>query len=522
MARVTLKTDRLSRLMQSQDGTLEWVAESEDRLAFVVSRPIKSCDKQHDIDITTGVVPFIWARFPRHEHVYHGPDRQSRGTVYLNLLEPDSDTAAVIPEDTSDLFTVDLRMTSGMEERYTLPNGQVNTYACRSFELPSDQPYHIVSYEALLESFETTADVVHHMVMYSCDEDAATPEPQECGSMASMCTMMEIAWAVGMPPQYLPTEAGIPLKKYVLLEMHYENLAEEENVRDGSGIRLTFTPQLRKYDFGYLIVGTDLGKTPALEPDRRELVRSGYCPADCLAKHLPDSGVQVHGQFFHSHLLGRSLYTQLLRDGEEMPRLGEMSYYDFNFQHFKHYGKSEPRLMPGDTLVTTCRYNTTGMKSKTAFGLETADEMCFNVVGIYPAIRLQFCWNSTDTGGYCMGESGYSDGGNIDSSLPSVIPYIDPEESRCAAVGTMNVSSGASTVKVLGLSIGTFVALLTGATLLYFSLLFDDKRFCAICADRRNLVSCYILIEHMLRILEVNWNLHCDVGMEGKVDVVLF
>ena len=73
------------------------------------------------------------------------------------------------------------------------------------------------------------------------------------------------------------------------------------------------------------------------------------------------------------------------------PRPGSISDYDFNFLHFKNYGKNEPRLMPGDSLVTTCIYNTKGMKETTKFGLETADEMCFNVIGIYPAIQLQFC-----------------------------------------------------------------------------------------------------------------------------------
>ena len=64
-----------------------------------------------------------------------------------------------------------------------------------------------------------------------------------------------------------------------------------------------------------------------------------------------------------------------------------------------------------------------------------------------------------------MGESGYSDGGNIESPLPSVIPYVDPEESRCAAADTLNDSSGASLVEGPGLSVSTFVALLAGATL---------------------------------------------------------
>ena len=399
-----------------QDGKLEWATEDEERIAFVVTRPIKSCDSSgHDIEIMNGAVPFIWARFPSHGEtvLYHGPGKENRGTIYLDLISEDSSGVAsgILPEPEDSLFTIDLKMSTSEEQMYTLPNGQVNTYACKSFELPSDQPYHVVSYGALLDTAANVeANVVHHIVMYSCDEDPYTADPTECGSMAAVCQMVELTWAVGMPDQYLPEVAGLPLKKYVLLEMHYENLALQEDVQDGSGLRITFTNQLRQYDFGYILTGSDIGDTMDLEPGQPDVVRVGFCPTECLSRNLPETGVQVHGQFFHSHLLGRSLFTQLYHEGggesESSPpdMMGDMPYYDFNHQSFKFF-ENEPRLYPGDTLVTTCHFDTTSESDPTKFGLETRDEMCLNVIGMYPAIDLKYCWNSTETGAWCSGPS---------------------------------------------------------------------------------------------------------------------
>lgn len=306
---------------------------------------------------------------------------------------------------------------------------KINTYACKSFELPTDQAYHIVSYESILDTVNTDANVVHHVVIYSCDADPFYQEARGCGEgMAATCQSVEVSWAVGMPAQYLPPKAGIPLNRFVLLEMHYENLAEEKGVMDGSGLRLTITPQLREEDFGYLFLGTSLSDTPALEPGQKSLSRRGYCPAECLARHMPASGIQTHGQLFHTHLQGRSLYTHHYRQQQDkvqeeeivIPGLfGEMPYYDFNHQSFK-YDDDEAKLYRGDALVTTCFYNTEDQQNATGFGLETRDEMCFVVVGVYPKIDLKYCWNSSDTGGYCASaDEGDLSWDYVESPLPA-------------------------------------------------------------------------------------------------------
>jgi hypothetical protein len=49
--------------------------------------------------------------------------------------------------------------------------------------------------------------------------------------------------------------------------------------------------------------------------------------------------------------------------------------YDFNLQQFVVLD-GQPKIMPGDQLITRCTYNSTGRTSMTQGGLSTKDEMC--------------------------------------------------------------------------------------------------------------------------------------------------
>jgi hypothetical protein len=48
-------------------------------------------------------------------------------------------------------------------------------------------------------------------------------------------------------------------------------------------------------------------------------------------------------------------------------------------------------LMPGDTVVTQCTYNTLSRSAMTYGGLSTRDEMCLTYMLVYPMPPLSFC-----------------------------------------------------------------------------------------------------------------------------------
>ena len=44
--------------------------------------------------------------------------------------------------------------------------------------------------------------------------------------------------------------------------------------------------------------------------------------------------LKVFASMPHTHLIGKELYTTLIRDGKEVSYLAKNKYYDFNYQYY--------------------------------------------------------------------------------------------------------------------------------------------------------------------------------------------
>ena len=62
-------------------------------------------------------------------------------------------------------------------------------------------------------------------------------------------------------------------------------------------------------------------------------------------------------------------------------------------------------LLPGDSLVTTCTYNSTNRTSSTSYGLSSTDEMCYHYLLYYPAIPLMDTCEGMSEGGLPVSQS---------------------------------------------------------------------------------------------------------------------
>ena len=72
------------------------------------------------------------------------------------------------------------------------------------------------------------------------------------------------AWAVGSDGEILPEHTGMPLGEsyggadYFMLETHYDNPAFQAPLIDNSGIRIRYTSELRQYDTGMILIGSEV------------------------------------------------------------------------------------------------------------------------------------------------------------------------------------------------------------------------------------------------------------------------
>lgn len=74
---------------------------------------------------------------------------------------------------------------------------------------------------------------------------------------------------------------------------------------DSSGLRLYYTPILRKHDAGVLSVGMDPNWRHIIPPGQSGVVSEGHCVSDCTKRALPQNGVSVFAVIMRTHMIGR-------------------------------------------------------------------------------------------------------------------------------------------------------------------------------------------------------------------------
>ncbi|XP_076872509.1 DBH-like monooxygenase protein 1 homolog [Brachyhypopomus gauderio] len=376
-----------------QSYRLLYGRENRTHTVLGFSRQLQTCDP-NDRAITDSTVRVIWAY---HDEdlgpsgpAYHGANR---GRKSLRLLNPATNTA--VPSGTA---TFDLRNVN-----VPVPHKDT-TYWCRMFKMPEvHTKHHIIRIEPLLQG---QPGVVHHMLLYQCSSELSDGElhaSHECfhpnmPDSFLTCETVIFAWAIGGDGYTYPPHVGMSIGTaadpvYVLLEVHYDNPALHTGLLDSSGLRLYYTPRLRSYDAGVMETGVWVSLYHMLPPGMQNYVTEGHCTQECLQESLDTempSGVRVFAVLLHAHLAGRAVRTRHFRGVVELPPLASDDNFDFNFQEFQPVGP-ERLLLPGDSLITECTYNTKARENMTWGGLSTRDEMCLSYLLYYPRVNLARC-----------------------------------------------------------------------------------------------------------------------------------
>ncbi|ROT77266.1 putative MOXD1-like 1 [Penaeus vannamei] len=202
--------------------------------------------------------------------------------------------------------------------------------------------------------------------------------------------------------EMFPEHAGFPLGEqhggatYLMMEIHYDNPTLKKGKRGDrdwpslAGIRSVFhTEQTREHDAGILVLGHMVSHLEVIPPGMNWLT-VGHCSADCLADRLPAEGVRVFQGVLHAHLLGREIHLRHLRDGQELPPVFADNNYDFNYQQARVLQDEMP-ILPGDSFITECRYDSRKISRPTFGGFGTEEEMCLAFLSYYPRVNVSSC-----------------------------------------------------------------------------------------------------------------------------------
>jgi hypothetical protein len=155
---------------------------------------------------------------------------------------------------------------------------------------------------------------VHHMILYSCssdnDEDNEWEHLKvlpECSSMPMDCLEMKWPWAVGGPDYSFPDDVGLPVggasNRFLILQTHYYNPNLDPGVVDNSGVKVTYTTNLREQEAGVLqLLGATApwqGRVPLPSGQKRvslSFVTPSSCTLNAWSQPLNILGVGHHTQ----------------------------------------------------------------------------------------------------------------------------------------------------------------------------------------------------------------------------------
>lgn len=287
-------------------------------------------------------------------------------------------------------------------DRVKVPNKET-TYWCRVHKLPDVllQKHHVLQFGPAIQA--GNEHLVHHMEVFHCAGPADAEIPMYNGpcdaadrpEKTQICKKVLAAWAMGADAFVYPEEAGLSVggqnfNPYVMLEVHYNNPELQDGSVDSSGISFVLTKSLRKHDAGVIELGLEYTDKMAIPPRQEAFTLSGHCIQECTGVGLPQYGIHIFASQLHTHLTGTKVVTRHVRDGEELPPLNYDNHYSTHFQEIRLLPK-HVTILPGDSLITTCTYNTMSRENVTLGGFAISDEMCVNYVHYYPNARLEVC-----------------------------------------------------------------------------------------------------------------------------------
>ena len=246
----------------------------------------------------------------------------------------------------------------------------LDLYQCFVFEPPIDEPRFARRFDMVIDE----SRVLHHLVLYRDTNKSSPDGNHRCGAVGADYDFL-YAWAPGQDSFQFP-EGGLRIKPgdRFVVQVHYNNGAAIEGVRDNSGVRIWHSaPEGTEY--GMLAPGPLSFQIPPGE--RIEIV------GDCeLSEKLT-----VLGGMPHMHGIGAGFRQEILRvDGTTEPFI-ELEGWSFESQLIFH---TPAVFEPGDRLRTTCIFDNPSDVAVLA-GPRSSDEMCFNFMYVTPPPKHRFC-----------------------------------------------------------------------------------------------------------------------------------
>ncbi|MBX3226864.1 MAG: peptidylglycine alpha-amidating monooxygenase [Labilithrix sp.] len=275
------------------------------------------------------------------------------------------------------------------------PGSALDQYVCFGVDVNLAKKRHITALAPKVDN----AKIVHHILLFQSNT-AVSGDPFPCEAFGSAAWKLVAGWAPGGDNLELPKEAGFPEEAgatHWVIQMHYNN-ATAKTGTDRSGYELCTTEDLRPNDAGVMALGSI---SFAIPPRSETTIRCDYAVDHRL------NGATFFNASPHMHTRGASMTT------ERLPNLGRgtpepvFEQKAFSFEAQANF-PIDKKVQLGDVLRTRCGWKNPSDLTL-GFGEGTNDEMCFNFIGYYPAVKelsigVPFTWVTPATLSLCTPE----------------------------------------------------------------------------------------------------------------------
>ncbi|XP_074009979.1 putative DBH-like monooxygenase protein 2 [Numenius arquata] len=376
----------------SQDYQLLSVTENETSTTMLFKQHLWTCDPK-DLDITMDTARLVTAFGPDDTVQFFKGQRFSKSLFLMRYRAPSDSTGP------KTFFTYDLRL-----DNFAVPVEETK-YACTFIPLPMvKQKHHIYKFEPVITPHNIS--LVHHILVYACGNASVLPTGIDncygANPDFSLCSQVLVGWAVGGETYQFPDEAAISIgtpwdPQYIRLEIHYSNFDLLPGLIDSSGVRIYYTPELRKYDVGVLQTGIFTFPVHFIPPGAESYRSYGLCNSSQFDEMngmlVPD--LHVFAYLLHTHLSGRGVKAAQYWNGEQLGIICEDSKYDFRLQEIRDM-KEILIIKPGDEILVECNFQTLDRSGITFGGPSTMNEMCLAFLFYYPRNNISSCMGYPD------------------------------------------------------------------------------------------------------------------------------
>ncbi|XP_052873204.1 MOXD1 homolog 2-like [Anopheles cruzii] len=165
-----------------------------------------------------------------------------------------------------------------------------------------------------------------------------------------------------------------------------DGIMMEQQMVDNSGLKLFYTRKLRPYDAGVLSVGLDPNWRHIIPPRQEKVVSEGHCVGSCTQRAIPRDGINIFAVMSRTHLIGRQVKLRQIRGHTELQPIMHDNNIDPSYQDYRRL-VDPAQVLPGDSLVAECIYDSSSRKSITLGGMTTREEICLILTLYYPRQR---------------------------------------------------------------------------------------------------------------------------------------